>query len=420
MPKALMLPMVVTLFFLIDLYVYQGVKIVINDFQPNTIKYIKIAYWSFTVLSLSGFVFYHLGNPYILGKTFKIFLLGSIFVNYFTKIFIVLFLLIDDIIRFGKLLFYKGQKVVSPEAVMPENALSRSEFLSKTGMAVATIPLVSMSYGIISGAHDYRIKRISITLPNLPKSFHGLKLAQLSDIHSGSFYNKTAVQGGIEMLLKEKPDLVFFTGDLVNNVATELNEYIDVFNKVKAPLGVFSVLGNHDYGDYVQWDSPQAKQKNLADLKHGHKVLGWDLLINENRILEMNGDKIAVIGVENYGAKGRFPKYGKIAEAYQGTEEAAVKLLLSHDPSHWDHQINNHYKDIDVTFSGHTHGFQFGVEIGGIKWSPSKFMYEQWGGLYQKENQYLYVNRGFGFLGFPGRIGMPPEITIFEFKSGIA
>lgn len=420
MPKALMLPMVVTLFFLIDLYVYQGVKIVINDFQPNTIKYIKIAYWSFTVLSLSGFVFYHLGNPYILGKTFKIFLLGSIFVNYFTKIFIVVFLLIDDIIRLGKLLFYKGQKVVSPESVMPENALSRSEFLAKTGMAVATIPLVSMSYGIISGAHDYRVKRISITLPNLPKSFHGLKLAQLSDIHSGSFYNKTAVQGGIEMLLKEKPDLVFFTGDLVNNVATELNEYIDVFNKVKAPLGVFSVLGNHDYGDYVQWDSPQAKQKNLADLKHGHKVLGWDLLVNENRILEMNGDKIAIIGVENYGAKGRFPKYGKIAEAYQGTEEAAVKLLLSHDPSHWDHQINNHYKDIDVTFSGHTHGFQFGVEIGGIKWSPSKFMYEQWGGLYQKENQYLYVNRGFGFLGFPGRIGMPPEITIFEFKSGIA
>lgn len=419
MPKALMLPLVISFFFLIDLYVYQAVKTLSNNLTPNTFKIIKTIYWSFNVLSVIGFIYYHIGNPYLFGKTFRIFLLGSIFVNYFSKIFVVLFLLIDDIIRSGKWAFFKTKQIIQPESSNPPaDALSRSEFLAKTGLAVGAIPLVAMSYGIISGAHDYRVKRVTIYLPNLPKAFHGLKLAQLSDIHSGSFYNKKAVQGGIELLQKEKADLIFFTGDLVNNKAEELNEYIDVFSKVKAPLGVYSVLGNHDYGDYVEWSSLEAKQKNLNDLKRGHKTLGWDLLINENRILEMNGDKIAIIGVENFGAKGRFPKYGKIKPAYEGTEDIPVKLLLSHDPSHWDYQINKEYKDIDVMFSGHTHGFQFGVEIAGIKWSPVKYMYEQWGGLYQKENQYLYVNRGFGFLGFPGRIGMPPEITVFEFKSG--
>ena len=418
MPKTLMLPVAVLLFFLIDLYVYQAVKTVISDFQPTTIKYIKIVYWSFTALSISGFVYYHAGNPYLFGKTFRIFLLGSIFVNYFSKIFIVLFVFIDDLVRGGKFLYYKGQHIIAPETPpIYEETLSRSTFLAKTGLVVGTIPLVAMTYGIVSGAHDYRVKKVTVNLPNLPKAFHGLRVAQISDIHSGSFYNKKAVQGGIDMLMKEKPDVIFFTGDLVNNKAEELHEYFDVFAKVKAPLGVFSILGNHDYGDYVQWNSLQAKHQNLQDLKHGHQALGWDLLLNENRILTMNGEKIAIIGIENYGAKGNFPKYGKMAPAVTGLEEVAVKLLLSHDPSHWDAQINNHYKDIDVMFSGHTHGFQFGVEIAGIKWSPVKFMYEQWGGLYKKENQYLYVNRGFGFLGFPGRIGMPPEITVFEFRS---
>ncbi len=419
MPKTLMLPIAVLLFFLIDLYVYQAVKTVINEFHPITIRYIKIVYWSITFLSIAGFIYYHAGNPYLFGKTFRIFLLGSIFINYFSKLFVVIFLFIDDIIRGGKWLLFKGQKIVAPESTpIVSEDMSRSDFIAKTGLAIGTIPLVAMTYGIVSGAYDYKVRKVTINLPNLPKAFHGLRIAQLSDIHSGSFYNKKAVQGGIDMLMKEKPDVIFFTGDLVNNKAEELAEYVDVFSKVKAPLGVFSVLGNHDYGDYVQWSSMQAKQKNLEDLKQGHKVLGWDLLLNENRILTMNGEKIAIIGVENYGAKGNFPKYGKIAPAHEGLEDIPVKLLLSHDPSHWDYQINKHYKDVDVMFSGHTHGFQFGVEIAGIKWSPVQYMYAQWGGLYQKENQYLYVNRGFGFLGFPGRIGMPPEITIFEFRQG--
>ncbi len=201
----------------------------------------------------------------------------------------------------------------------------------------------------------------------------------------------------------------------MNNQAEEIKNYIDVFSKVTAPLGVFSTLGNHDYGDYYNWSSEEAKAKNLNNLMNAHKSMGWDLLNNENRKIKQGADEIAIIGVENWGA-GRFAKHGRLKEAYQGAEEAPVKLLLSHDPSHWDAEIRPMYEDIDITFSGHTHGFQFGVEIGDIKWSPSQYVYKQWAGLYQDANQYLYVNRGFGYLGFPGRIGMPPEITIIELK----
>jgi predicted MPP superfamily phosphohydrolase len=247
-------------------------------------------------------------------------------------------------------------------------------------------------------------------------SCRGIKIAQISDIHSGSFFNKKKVLAGVQMLLDEKPDLIFFTGDLVNNEATEMRDYADVFTKIKAPLGVYSILGNHDYGDYVPWPSREAKMKNLQDLIQTHKLMDWDILINENRILKSNGDKIAILGVENWGAKGNFPKYGKLKEAYKGTEDAPVKLLLSHDPSHWRAQVLNTYKDIDVTFSGHTHGFQFGIETETIKWSPVQYFYKEWAGLYSENDQHLYVNRGFGFLGFPGRIGILPEITIMELE----
>jgi predicted MPP superfamily phosphohydrolase len=223
------------------------------------------------------------------------------------------------------------------------------------------------------------------------------------------------VKGGVEMLLKEKPDVIFFTGDLVNNNTTEVKNYIDVFQKVKAPMGVFAVTGNHDYGDYQTWDSTEAKTKNFEDLIIAHKELGFDLLLNENRWLQEGNDKIAIIGNENWGA-GRFSKYGDLGKAYSGSEEAPVKLLLSHDPSHWDAQVRKDFKDIDVMFAGHTHGFQFGVEIGNIKWSPSQYIYEQWAGLYQQNSQYLYVNRGFGFIGYPGRVGIPPELTIVTLK----
>jgi predicted MPP superfamily phosphohydrolase len=261
------------------------------------------------------------------------------------------------------------------------------------------------------------VRRVTVKLPNLPLAFDGLRIGQLSDIHSGSFWNKTAVKGGVEMMLAEKPDMIFFTGDLVNNESSEIREYFEIFNKLKAPMGVFSVTGNHDYGDYYNWESTEAKRENFKTLVQAHRDMGYDILMNENRIIEQSGEKIAILGIENWGA-GRWTKYGQIANAHAGTEEASVKLLLSHDPSHWDAQVRPNYKDIDIAFAGHTHGFQFGIEIPGFKWSPSQYVYKQWAGLYKEDNQYLYVNRGFGYLGYPGRIGMPPELTVVELKRG--
>ncbi|MFZ5999762.1 MAG: metallophosphoesterase, partial [Bacteroidota bacterium] len=288
-------------------------------------------------------------------------------------------------------------------------------FLSKAALVATAVPFGAMAYGIISGAHDYRVKRVTVKLPNLPKSFDGIRIGQVSDIHSGSFWNKTAVKGGVEMMLGEKPDLIFFTGDLVNNETSEVKDYLEVFEKLRAPLGVFSVTGNHDYGDYKGWTTRQEKEENFRQLVNAHRQMGFNILMNEHKMIEQGGDKLAVLGIENWGA-GRFSKYGKLEKTHQGTDEAAVKLLLSHDPSHWDAQVRPEYKDIDIAFAGHTHGFQFGVEWGDFKWSPSQYAYKQWAGLYQEGAQYLYVNRGFGYLGYPGRVGMPPELTIVELK----
>ena len=245
-----------------------------------------------------------------------------------------------------------------------------------------------------------------------------MKIGQISDIHSGSFYNQTAVKGGVDMLLAEKPDVIFFTGDLVNNLASELKDYKDIFSKVKAPLGVFSTLGNHDYGEYHFGTEPSAaKAKNLELVKQSEREMGWDLLMNENRTLKVDNEEIGIIGVENWGAGLRFPKYGNLKKALVGSEDLPVKLLLSHDPSHWRAQVLD-YPEIDAMFSGHTHGMQFGVRFKKFQWSPVQYIYKEWAGLYQQDHQQLYVNTGFGFLGYPGRVGILPEITIFELMSG--
>ena len=407
------------IFVLIDLYVFQAIKIAVSD-SSLLIKRIVIGgYWTITLATLGLFFLFNFGDPDALGPKTRTFIITGIVSNYFIKLFIVLFLLIDDLIRLGKWIYQNISGITStetPSVIPSEGGISRSEFLVKTGLIVSAVPFVGIGYGILSGAHDYRIRRKTITLRNLPKAFDGIKIAQLSDIHSGSFFNKTAVKGGVDLLLKEKPDVVVFTGDLVNNKASEFNDYFDIFKRVKAPLGVYSTLGNHDYGEYVKWPSKQAMADNLKDLLAAHKEMGWELLMNEHRFLKEAGEQIAILGIENWGT-GRWPKYGKMEKAYLGTETTPVKLLLSHDPSHWDGQVRPLYPDIDVTFAGHTHGMQFGVEVGDLKWSPSQYIYKQWAGLYQEEEQYLYVNRGYGYLGFPGRVGMPPEITIIELKA---
>jgi predicted MPP superfamily phosphohydrolase len=401
------------LFLLIDYYVFQAVLTVSKNISPAWKSTVRYGFWVPTILSLFALVWWAFADPYKYGASLRSWMITGLAALYFSKIVGVLFIFVDDLqrcFRWVASLFNKGGS-----GNLPGEAIPRSEFLAKTALVAASIPLGAMAYGIISGAHDYRVRRVTVKLPHLPKAFDGMRIGQLSDIHAGSFFNKTAVKGGVEMFLKEKPDVIFFTGDLVNNESTEVNEYFDIFRKLKAPFGVYSVTGNHDYGDYHQWDSLEAKRKNFKDLIEAHRLMDFKLLMNEHRYLEQGGEKIAIMGIENWGA-GRFSKYGKMEKAYAGTDEAPVKLLLSHDPSHWDAQVRPLYADVDIAFAGHTHGFQFGIELGGIKWSPSQYVYKQWAGLYQQGSQFLYVNRGFGYLGYPGRIGMPPELTIMELK----
>jgi predicted MPP superfamily phosphohydrolase len=280
-------------------------------------------------------------------------------------------------------------------------------------MALGGTLFSTLIYGF-SNKYKYQVHRVKLSYPNLPEAFKGLKIVQISDIHSGSFQNKHAVAHGVDMIVAENADLVLFTGDLVNDRAGEMDNYMDVFSRVKAPMGVFSVLGNHDYGDYVTWASPEAKKINLEQLKKVHAALGWRLLMNEHVVFERNNQQIAVLGIENWGAKGRFPKYGRMDLAHAGTEKILFKILMSHDPSHWDAEIRTKYPDIDLMLAGHTHGMQFGVELPHFKWSPVQWMYKEWAGLYEEGKQKLYVNRGYGFIGYPGRVGILPEITVIE------
>lgn len=406
-------------FIAIDFYVFQAIKTVIVEWREEVKTGVTIFFWSLTILSIVSLGVYHLVDPEKVGKVLRNFIMVMLFVNYFSKVFAVLVLFIDDLIRGGKWVIsqFVDNNSSSESPVAKENTISRSDFLTKTAIIAAAVPAVTMGFGILSGAHDYRVRRTVVKLPNLPAAFDGIKIGQLSDIHSGSFFNKTAVKGGVEMFMNEKPDVVFFTGDLVNNTAEEVKDYINVFDKVKAPFGVFSTLGNHDYGDYYSWSSQKAKIQNLEDVKRAHKIMGWNLLMNENQKLTLKGESIAVIGVENWG-KGGFVKHGRLDQAVKGTEEASVKLLLSHDPSHWDAQVRPDFPTIDLMFAGHTHGFQLGIELGNFKWSPSQYIYNQWAGIYREANQFLYVNRGFGYLGFPGRIGILPELTIIELQKG--
>jgi uncharacterized protein len=410
MNKLIIIPIFALVFILLDLYAFQALKVVIENLTEPWKRSLTIIYWSVTAITILGFFAYHFSPVDSIGKGFWTFVLVGIFMNYFSKFFGILFLLVDDFSRAGQ---WVVQLFKNPDPSMEGDSITRSQFLAKGALIASAVPFVSMSYGILSGAHDYRIRRVKLNIPHLPKEFSGMKLAQLSDIHSGSFFNKTAVKGGVEMVMKEKPDMIFFTGDLVNNVADEVKDYVPIFDKLKAPYGVYSTLGNHDYGEYVSWPSQEARLKNLDKLKDAHNEMGWKLMMNENKIIEEGGEKLAILGVENWGT-GRWPKYGKLDEAYAGSEEAAYKILLSHDPSHWDGQVREMYPDIDLMLAGHTHGFQFGVEIAGFQWSPAQYAYKQWAGLYTEGKQQLYVNRGFGYLGFPGRVGMPPEITIIE------
>ena len=411
MNKMYFVPFLSLLIFAIDYYVWQAFRTATQHSSAQIQLFTRYAYWGFTGMIILGIWAYNFMPLHFWKNEIRITFMALVMISVITKLFIILFLLIEDITRIIRWSYQNVKTRISPDEYSP-GPISRNEFLSKAALAVGAVPAATFAFGIISGAHDYRIEKISLKIPNLPKAFKGMRIAQVSDIHTGSFFNKTAVKGGVEMMMREKADVIFFTGDLVNNEAKEVKDYFEIFSKLKAPLGVFSTLGNHDYGDYVRWNSPAAKKQNLKDLMKAHELMGYDLLMDEHRFIEESGEKLAIIGVQNIGV-GRFPWYGNLGKAYAGTEEASIKLLLSHDPTHWNAEVTQKFKDIDVTFAGHTHGSQFGVKIGNYKWSPAQYVYKQWAGLYKEGEQQIYVNRGYGYLGYPGRVGMPPEITVF-------
>ncbi len=399
----------------LDFYFFQALKVVASSAAPRTKLIIYTTYW---ILSGAAIILFIL-LPYInfdkQGKMAYSTVYAIIAGLFFAKLVASLFFLIDDIIRLIRWIIAKFSAPAHTDAPADESdSIPRSVFLSWAGMAVGGGLFGTLIYGF-RNKYRYEVRRNTIRFSNLPPAFKGLKAVHISDIHSGSFADKQAVMRGVEKIMAEKPDIIFFTGDLVNNVATEMDDYLDVFDKLKAPYGVYSTLGNHDYGDYVSWESIQHKMENLDQLKNVHKQLGWRLLMNEHVVLEKDGQQIAVLGIENWSVKARFPKYGSMKQAYEGAENYPFKILLSHDPSHWKAEVCKRYQDIDLMLSGHTHGMQFGIEIPGFKWSPVKYLYKEWAGLYENGKQRLYVNRGFGFLGYPGRVGILPEITVLEF-----
>lgn len=404
----------VGLMVLLDFYVFQAVRLVSAPAAARTRSIIYIAYWTVSALSLVLMLLLPYLNFRPDQSTLRSVLLVAIFGLFFGKLVASVFLLVDDIRRLlqwgaGKLFFRNTEG----EGMQEGEGISRSHFLSWLGLAAGGGLFASLLYGF-TNKYDYRVRRVKMSFANLPAAFKGLRIVQLSDIHSGSLTNREAVIKGVERVMALKPDLILFTGDLVNNLATEVDPFLEVFNRLRAPLGVYSVLGNHDYADYVEWESPAAKAANLASLKEKQRQLGWNLLLNEHVVIERDGERMALLGVENWSAKSNFPKYGDLSAAHRGSEGIPFKILMSHDPSHWDAQVRAKYTDIDLMLAGHTHGMQFGVELPGFRWSPVQYVYRQWAGLYQTGGQRLYVNRGFGFLGYPGRVGILPEITVIE------
>lgn len=399
---------------LVDIYVYQVVKVIAEPISGKAKIFIIAGYW---ILS-AGSIILLLLLPYLhfehQAKLFKTTLFAIIAGLFFAKVVASVFFMVDDIRRglqwaAGKLFYFNTEVEISQEG----EKIPRSLFLSWAGMLAGGGLFGSLLYGF-GNKYKYQFRKVTFSFENLPASFKGMKIVQLSDIHCGSFNNKAAVIKGVEKIIELNPDLILFTGDLVNNIAEEMKDYMDVFIRLKAPMGVYSIFGNHDYGDYVHWDTPEEKKANLERLKTVHADLGWRLLLNEHVTIEKSGEKIALLGVENWSDKARFPKYGNLKQAYTDTSAYPFKILMSHDPSHWQAEVIKNYPDIDLMLAGHTHGMQFGVEIPGFKWSPVQYIYKQWAGTYTQGKQKLYVNRGFGFIGYPGRLGILPEITVFE------
>ncbi|RZJ28438.1 MAG: metallophosphoesterase [Flavobacterium sp.] len=379
------------------------------------VRWIAIAYETISLLTIAYIIWQLFHFDRSVGQTKQtLFTLGLLLLSLLPKIILAIALLGEDILRLPvAVVNYFSKPSGTPVAeYIPE----RRRFVSQVAMGVAAIPFLSLIYGMLKGKYDYHVIRQQIFFDDLPDEFDGFTITQISDVHSGSFDDPAKIQYAIDLVNHQNSDMILFTGDIVNTHAKEMYPWIDMFNQIKTPeFGKYSVLGNHDYGEYVTWDSIKAKDENFAAIKGLYGRIGFNLLLNEHRIIRKGNDKIALVGVENWGHN--FKKAGDLKKASEGLEKTDFKVLMSHDPSHWEYEIKHDPKHYHLTLSGHTHGFQFGIEIPGvIKWSPAQYFYKQWAGLYENAGRFVYVNRGFGFHAYPGRVGIRPEITVIELK----
>jgi predicted MPP superfamily phosphohydrolase len=412
MTRSLIPWIILILTVLLDIYGFTAVKHLFQDSatRPKSIAY--GIYWSMTLYIVLFFLFSISFNLRENSTPATRFMLGLVLGIFISKLFLTIFLLLQD---FGRLFAWTSNSLFKPEF---ELHTSRRAFLEKLSLGVAALPFFAFIYGMVKTAYDYQILKITVPIQDLPDGLDGMKIVQISDLHTGSFGEIEPLKKAVESINQLQADMFVFTGDLVNNRAKEYPNFIEIFREIKTPLGQYSILGNHDYGDYVEWDSDLEKTENLELLKRYHRDTNWEILCNEHRVIERNGEKFALLGVENWSAKRGFAQYGSLKNAYLGTESIPTKILLSHDPSHWDAEVRKKYKDIQLTLSGHTHGMQFGVETKYFRFSPVQWVYEQWAGLYSHASQHLYVNRGFGFIGYPGRVGIRPEITLLTLVKG--
>ena len=398
--------------FLLDWYVFNGLKTLTAGWKSR--RWQRLVRWGWLVVSVGVTVVFVAGmGSFSTAKgmtPFHEWMLSLFLTFLITKLFFVLVLFLGDL---GRLFYGLGKRLVKPQQNEPFFP-ARRRFISEVAVLVAAVPFAGFMYAMLKGKYDYKVHRATLYFDDLPAAFDGFTITQLSDIHSGSFDNTAAVQRGIDLAKAQKSDLFVFTGDLVNNAAWEIEPYIDRFGELKAPYGQFSILGNHDYGDYIKWNSEQEKADNLEAVKGQHKKLGYRLLLDENVEVEKDGQKISLIGVQNWG-KG-FIQIGDLDKALKGVDEGAFKICLSHDPTHWEEKIRFHPTKIHLTLSGHTHGAQLGVETDSFRWSPVQYRYLDWAGLANEGDRYLYVNRGFGFLAFSGRLGIWPEVTVITLK----
>ncbi|WP_440879328.1 metallophosphoesterase [Tenacibaculum sp. C7A-26P2] len=401
-----LIPLIIFSAFIIvfEVYAFQAIKIVSKNkvFRYSWLLLGGIAYVNFF------YVIFRYDRSAGQTREFQ-WAVGLLLLVLLPKLIVLVFMLGEDIFRYiqkGFTYFSNGET---------KSLVSRRKFISQLALGLASIPFAGILYGIFKGKYNYKVIKYQLNFDDLPEAFDGFKITQITDIHSGSFDNNQKIAYGIDLINEQKSDIILFTGDIVNNFASEMDTWLSAFSKLEAPFGKFSILGNHDYGDYAEWKSDEDKAANFQAIKEIHPKIGFDLLLNEHRYLEKNGQRIALVGVENWG-KG-FNKAGDLKQASKGVDKKDFKILMSHDPSHWEYKVKQDKFNYQLTLSGHTHGLQFGIEIPGLfRWSPSQYVYKQWAGLYKEFGRYINVNRGFGYHAFPGRVGIWPEITVIELK----